>query len=319
MNNRKLLSLGQLKLRNNIFRIPRNTLELLWLSDDDPSCHAIGMEIKITVDFEGDDFIKILQNTCDPSTIFTNLPITRPNRFNEINKLDYYPSYINLTPEQRWIYLNWLGDVTSEIDIGYVFLYYYGLERHLIVGKFEEAFQEILRLRKYHDNESFLSYSKSALVFSCIYHKNIDLLEDKIEELGLSSSDNIYLHLKNRISEDLSAEDLLNIADKVGFERDIYIKKNSSLFLNRIKEILFDRYSGPLLPFSGKYNFNKLPKDQEITFANISFPGKIRIPELQNYFLHRPFTDEVFNILFSAHEKMKTVSRNKNKKRRRVK
>jgi len=315
ISDRKLIPLGQLKSQSSIFRIPLSTQELLWLSNDDPSQHVLGMNFKIMLDFESRDFVKILTNTCDPSTIFIKLPIIKPDDTNKTQKLDYYPSYLYLTPEQRWIYLKWLEDVTSKIDIGYVFLYYYGLERHLLVGRFKKAFQEILKLRKYHQNKSFLNYSKSALTFSCIYHKNMVLLKQKLSLLEFNSSDNIYLHMKNRIGEDLSANDLLNLAHRVGFKKQTYIKKNPKLLLKKIKEILINKYSRQFFPFSAKYDFSKLPREKEITFANISFPDKIRNPELQNYFLCKPFINKVFDILSKAHEKTKLALKNKNKEK----
>ena len=61
--------------------------------------------------------------------------------------IGYYPSYKNLKAENRYVYLNWLRDVTAPIPIGYVFIFYYGLERHLLFGKFEQAFDMIVKLR----------------------------------------------------------------------------------------------------------------------------------------------------------------------------
>jgi len=82
------------------------------------------------------------------------LPIKEPTRPDSVEPLGYYPSYAALRPEQRWVYLNWLRNVTEEVNIGYVFIYYYGLERQLLTGKFDRAFDEILKLREYHQNKS---------------------------------------------------------------------------------------------------------------------------------------------------------------------
>ena len=47
--------------------------------------------------------------------------------------MPYWPSYSELSPEQRRAYLDWLASGRSEpgIGIGYVFLFFYGLERRL--------------------------------------------------------------------------------------------------------------------------------------------------------------------------------------------
>jgi hypothetical protein len=62
------------------------------------------------------------------------------------------------------------------VDIGYVFIFYYGLERHLISGNYSEAIDTILTLRKTHNHPSFLSYSANALVISAILHKDKNTL-----------------------------------------------------------------------------------------------------------------------------------------------
>ena len=104
----KLIPITQLKLQNTAFGIPQNIIDLLWISNEDPSQHAIGMGFKISLDFDSDDFVKILSNTCDPSTIFTSLPLKQSEDIENVEKLDYFPSYLKMSPEQRWIYLNWL-------------------------------------------------------------------------------------------------------------------------------------------------------------------------------------------------------------------
>lgn len=50
-------------------------------------------------------------------------------------QLGYWPSYANASPEERRAYLNWLsgGRSDPECDIGYVFLFFYGLERRVMV------------------------------------------------------------------------------------------------------------------------------------------------------------------------------------------
>lgn len=66
----------------------------------------------------------------DPSTIDPNAPVQKGTAVS----LGYYPSYQGLTPAQRFIYLSWLANGRHEpsVDIGYVFLFFYGLERRVI-------------------------------------------------------------------------------------------------------------------------------------------------------------------------------------------
>src|SRR3546814_12035174 len=48
--------------------------------------------------------------------------------------MGYWPSYAEASPEERRAYLNWLSEGRShpDCDIGYVFLFFYGLERRVI-------------------------------------------------------------------------------------------------------------------------------------------------------------------------------------------
>jgi len=50
-------------------------------------------------------------------------------------QMDYWPSYSNISPTARRAYLNWLasGRKDPDADIGFVFLFFYGLERRVIV------------------------------------------------------------------------------------------------------------------------------------------------------------------------------------------
>jgi hypothetical protein len=85
--------------------------------------------------------------------------------------LGYWPSYQNISPNCRKRYLEWLagGKRAADIDIGYVFLYFYGLERRLILEappatEVESLSQELRRLRSlYSSNGSFNGYSARLL------------------------------------------------------------------------------------------------------------------------------------------------------------
>ena len=50
-------------------------------------------------------------------------------------QMGYWPSYAEISPSARRAYLNWLagGREDPDADIGYVFLYFYGLERRAII------------------------------------------------------------------------------------------------------------------------------------------------------------------------------------------
>ncbi len=70
----------------------------------------------------------------DPCLIDPSLQVARSGDYTE-RKFSYWPNYANLEPDARRAYLNWLAGGRSDpnADIGYVFLFFYGLERRAIV------------------------------------------------------------------------------------------------------------------------------------------------------------------------------------------
>ena len=83
--------------------------------------------------------------------------------------LSYWPSYHALSPGGRRTYLDWLaGGRTTRVGIGYVFIFFYGLERRLFVdnarAELDVIIAEVERLyAQYQDNNSFHGYAKRLL------------------------------------------------------------------------------------------------------------------------------------------------------------
>ena len=88
----------------------------------------------------------------EPSAINTTLSIARIAD-DPSNDMGYYPSYESITPSQRRTYLEWLANGRTDSDpssraLGYLFLFFYGLERRVLFEKdYSTAIlEEILRL-----------------------------------------------------------------------------------------------------------------------------------------------------------------------------
>ena len=91
--------------------------------------------------------------------------------------MGYWPSYSTIAPACRAAYLQWLADGRHAPDayIGYVFLYFYGLERRLLVDSQRSAAARAERetlvaevgrlLRIYGTNGSFRGYAEGLLAF----------------------------------------------------------------------------------------------------------------------------------------------------------
>ena len=92
-------------------------------------------------------------------------------RAKPVSDVGYWPSYTDIAPEHRQAYLTWLstGKRDATFPVGYALLYFYGLERRLLVDgpqPDEEAalVAEIKRLQGvYPENTSFMGYTQRLL------------------------------------------------------------------------------------------------------------------------------------------------------------
>ncbi len=106
----------------------------------------------------------------EASCIYTNLEVAKPGSRTSV-PLNYWPTYKDISPIQRSVYLDWLAADRQPLlaDIGYVFIFFYGLERRILVDKKidDEVLTELQRLIvQYKDSHSFLHYSSSLLAFA---------------------------------------------------------------------------------------------------------------------------------------------------------
>lgn len=108
----------------------------------------------------------------------------KPSNF-EDESLGYWPKFISLSPKCRGAYLSWLSGSRADpgTPLGYVFIYFYGLERRVTVdsvrkgvddSEFKSLFDEILRLRDvYGSSRSFLNYSTRLLEIMCLIRPQV--------------------------------------------------------------------------------------------------------------------------------------------------
>jgi hypothetical protein len=266
--------------------------------------------ISISITF-GVDGIKVGNNLIpDPSTIYACLPIDNIHTARNLS-LDYYPNYIDMLPEQRFYYLNWLRNVEEKIDIGYVFLYYYGLERNLLIGNFEKAFNEIIRLRNIHKNRSFQQYTENALIYSCIMNKRPDLLIDLHEKTEISCFLNAQFMLAKELGLDLSAENLLLVFKKAFVKSRNALKENPSLLLECVNFALIKKYNKKSFSIK-EYRTKSIKKTLETRFANYSFPRDIQHITITDFYQSRSLMkdmESIFDIAYDEYRKRKLRNR----------
>lgn len=120
----------------------------------------------------------------DACLINPNLEVIPAEAWEGRDKMDYWPRYEHIPPECRGAYLKWLASGRSEPEayIGYVFLFFYGLERRLIIdgakGILLQAerlaiVNEVRRLLKiYGGNRSFRGYANNFLAMEWALYQN---------------------------------------------------------------------------------------------------------------------------------------------------
>ena len=190
-------------------------------------------------------------------------------------------------------------------DIGYVFIYYYGLERQLLTGNFDRAYDEIPKLRRYHRNKSFLAYSESSLVNSYLLLKRPDKLTELLRNNVISDFSNSLFLLAYYNKYNLSIENLMLIFDRMSGLNKRYFREGRQQFQNLLSEVLNECFSVDSFPFANNYDVGETARARYPLFANISLPDNIRTPDLPNFYVHDRLMNDMKNVFQIAHEKFK--------------
>ncbi|MDR2572207.1 MAG: TerB N-terminal domain-containing protein [Oscillospiraceae bacterium] len=286
-----------ISLYNIPFHIPPEIIELLWFKNGPYANYKIPIK-EYEIVFGP---IKMLfSSDIEPSLIDLELPISETKEATS-SKMDYYPSYRQMLPEQRTAYLNWLCDITQPVDIGYVYVFYYGLERYLLTEKFEKAFIMVSWLMEFHN----LNYAKGALIYSCILHRRYQLL-DNINPEGMSPGEIILLSALT--TESITSEVILEHHKSFGFSNARYIKSNYYIFKDILEKNLIGKYGAPVVPVF-ESNFKQCEKFVSLVFANISFYYKNRVLKVPDVSTNQEIRESICNLLTETHEQVKSKLR----------
>lgn len=290
------------------FNIPEPTKSLLWITDEDTSKISSPMSIRISLDIannkaeidDGHNFYG------EPSLIWQRLPI-KYNTSLETKPM-YYPSYSGLSPEHRFQYLSWLQDVTQPTNLSYVFLYYYGLERHMLVGDYENAVKEILRLLQYHEKGSFKGYATTALIAASAFRRKPEVVTEA--PFLLEETSNESLILKKMAGKKLLADDVVALSYQAGFKNKRYIKLYPELFNSYLQKNIddFESVHGDIL---STFEIKELPKIERNVFANMSLPSNVRAIKVPDLVGNEDFCNMLFQLLDKTHNDIKELKTKK--------
>lgn len=280
--------------------IPEPTKSLLWITDADTSLIESTSTIRIVV---GPSGVQQQENGfySEPSLIWTKLPIEANAELAQ--EAMYWPSYSAFSPKERYQYLRWLSDITQPTNLSYVFLYFYGLERHLLVGEYDAAVDEIARLLKAHPKKSFIQYASRSLIVASLAKDRLDVI-DRIPEL-LDEEINETLAVRIIKGTSMTPEDMIEISSRVGFSNKRYIKLYPQQFKAELQHQIdqYERQFGKLLSNFKLEDFKRVQSD---AFANHSIPEHVRMVKVPSILDDKRFSGGIKSMLQSTHAAVKS-------------
>ena len=282
---------------------------LIWVGDGkyrNYSPNQVGIKV---VSANGVTFLIAFGLDEEPSLIYTGLPISLNS--SNVERPPYYPTYKGLTPEQKGVYWKLLSNpYDTTIDIGYVFILYYGLERFLLTKEYERVIDLILRLRDVHTNKSFQSYTANAIILTCLCRQRADIVMKFMNSLDKDHesdfSHDLYLLCKHELGLSLSAKEIMRMAKSFGFTKNNYIKEYPDVFEEVLSNVIADHFGTNqvrcdyLIPNDA---FRKLPNKEYPVFANLSIKNQyVKVPVMTASDI---FRKNVCDLLNEAHETVK--------------
>ena len=121
----------------------------------------------------------------DASLIEATLPVASSAE-GYVEDLPYWPNYRGCSPKQRRKYLEWLttGRRLTDVPIGYVFIFFYGLERRALCDKSDAVpiLRETLRLLDLYAQQSgsFRSYASAFLWAAVMAAPDVSDIDDAL-------------------------------------------------------------------------------------------------------------------------------------------
>lgn len=202
----------------------------------------------------------------DPCLIDPTKSVAASGDFSE-RQTNYWPSYSQITPSARRAYLNWLvqGRRSPDADIGYVFLFFYGLERRAVIdsSKDDDAqkdwamiAQELRELIGVYGSKSgsFRRYAGDLLDWVQLANHPTRLYAQPIPELSRSYELPLYLRLAlGQASVDEAPVPATLALAWARFAPDAYFRTPATRCAEQFEKLFVERYgqafgAGMLLP-----------------------------------------------------------------------
>ena len=263
------------EIASHSFAIPNDVLELLWFENGVFKNFASNQVARSSYLIGKEDREP---GYIEPSAININLPITPCPLELAKNDIGYFPTYKHMLPQSRYLYLKWLSDFSIPVDIGYVFLFYYGLERQLFFGKTEKALNMMLRLwTLYKENKSFEEYLFNAILQYCLTKGELKLFErvvSLIDENNIQYG-RIISNYKVMVNQRMDITDIKRYYTNLPISARNTMKEVGTIWEIWLKNYLNKVYGSPFVPIPSEL-IQASPTICIKAYANGSLPRYIR-------------------------------------------
>jgi tellurite resistance protein len=157
------------------------------------SVNVQGYDIPGGLIYVGENLLDTYGNDNDACLINPTLRVSLSEPTDRGEEMGYWPQYAQISPSCRGAFLKWLagGRVDPLTDIGYVFLFFYGLERRLFIDgqrggvsgpERAEIVMEVTRLVKiYGSNRSFRGYASNFLAMEWVLYRSDTPVPDYLD------------------------------------------------------------------------------------------------------------------------------------------
>lgn len=261
------------------------------------SVNVQGYEITSGLIYVGETLLDVHGYDNDACLINPKLTVSLSEPWEGGEEMGYWPQYGQIPAKCRGAYLKWLagGRSEPEVNIGFVFLFFYGLERRLFVdgqkdgvseNERSEIVDEVNRLLKiYGSNRSFRGYASNFLAMEWVLYQSDKPVPDYLDFNDRYCSEPFQVVLAQYVAAGKS------IPADVGLQWVILHpefglrtparrcpKEFRNLFVHRYKQQFGD---GLLV------KPNKTPLKLEYHAASPSVRGdlKLKVPDLPNPFI----------------------------------
>ncbi|OAT86019.1 hypothetical protein A6P54_17895 [Bacillus sp. MKU004] len=294
---------------SNYYSIHPDIKELIWI-ENGPKKNFVSDKVKgQTYNINGLTISVSISGREEPSLIDMNQEIIVPTKRIEVPSPSYYPNYKDLTPEQKSKYWEVLSNpYQPELNISYVFILYYGLERHLFMHNFIDAIKVIIKLREVHKGSSFQTYSGNAIVLSCLLHQRADMMDMFLksldEEYKRGFSESLYLLGIYSFDKPFTSEDIMRLCKTFSFTNTNYVKGYPEIFKKTLEDYLIINYSSKSVLLKEIVpSIEELPEKEMRLFANMSLNEEsVSVPDLV---ASEELQQAMNNLLIETHESVK--------------